>query len=97
MGPIGPECGSQLGHRTEPDQPAGGEDPDPVTDRLDLGEQVAGKENRHAALVDQVPEQAEDADHADGIDGRRGLVEDQNLRILDEGIGDAEPLEHAPR
>ena len=44
-----------------------------------------------------VAEQVQDLDDADRVDRRRRLVEDQHRRILDQGVGDAEPLEHAPR
>ena len=75
-----PNGGRQLVDRPLPDQPAGGEDPDPVADRLDLGEQVARQHDREATLVDQPPEQVEDLDHAERVDRGRRLVEDQQVR-----------------
>ena len=65
--------------------------------RLDLVEQVARQEDRHPALADEPAQQVEDLDDAERVDRGRRLVEDQDVGILDEGIGDAEPLEHAPR
>ncbi len=80
-----------------PDQPPGGEDPDPVAHRLDLVEQVARQQDRHPALVHEPAEQVEDLDDADRVDRGGRLVEDEHVRILDERVGDAEALEHAPR
>ena len=79
------------------DELAGGEDADPVADRLDLVEQVAREEDGDAALADERPEQVEDLDDADRVDRRRRLVEDEDRRVLDQRVGDAEPLEHAAR
>ena len=87
----------ELVHRPLPDQPAGREDADPVADVLDLVEEVAREEDRHLPLPDERPEQIEDLGDAERVDRGRRLVEDQDVRILDQGVGDAEPLEHAPR
>ena len=91
------ELGGQLVDRPDPDEAARGEDPDPVADRLDLGQQVAREHDRQAALVDQPAQQVEDLDDADRVDRRRRLVEDQQVGRLDQGVGDAEPLAHAAR
>ena len=93
-GVVAEACG-ELGDGSEADQPTGGEDADPVAHRLDLGEQVAREEHGHAALADEIAQELEDLDHADRVDRRRRLVQDQDVGVLDEGIGDAEPLEHA--
>ena len=87
----------QLLDRADPDEPAVGEDADPVADRLDLGQEMARQHDRQPALVDQPAQQVEDLDHADRVDRRRRLVEDEQVRRLDQGVGDAEPLAHAAR
>ena len=74
------EGGRQLLHRADPDEPAVGEDADPVADRLDLAEEMARQHDRQAPLVDQPAQQVEDLDHADRVDRRRRLVEDKQVR-----------------
>ncbi len=86
-----------VGHGPLPDQPAGREDPDPVADRLDLVEQVAREQDGHVPLRDQLAQQVEDLGHAERVDRGRRLVEDEDVRILDQRIGDPESLEHASR
>ena len=49
------------------------------------------------ALADEAAEQVQHLDHAQRVDRGRRLVEDQDVGILDQRVGDAEPLEHAPR
>ena len=44
-------CSASLAHGTLGQDAAGPEDGDPVADLVDLVEQVAGEEDRHAALV----------------------------------------------
>ena len=78
-GPVA-ERGGQLLDRPDPDEPAGGEDADPVADRLDLAQQVARQHDRQTPLVDELAQQVEDLDHADRVDRRRRLVEDQQVR-----------------
>ena len=91
------ELPGQLVDRSDADQAAGGEDPDPVADRLDLAEQVARQHDRQTTLVDELAQEVEDLDDAERIDRGRRLVEDQQVRRLDQRVGDAEPLAHAAR
>jgi hypothetical protein len=79
------------------DESTGGEDADPVAHGLDLVEQVAREQDGQATLMGQAPKQVEHLDHADRVDGGRRLIEDEQVGILDQRIGDAQPLEHAPR
>ena len=58
---------------------------------------MARQEDRHPAIPDERPEEVEDLAHAKRVDRGRRLVEDQDVGILDQGIGDAEPLEHPSR
>ena len=74
-----PNWRRELVDGPDPDQPARREDPDPVADGLDLGQQVARQHDREATLVDEPAQQLEDLDHADRVDRRRRLVEDQQV------------------
>ena len=47
------EQAGEAGHGALADHPAGREDADPVADRLDLGQQMAGEQDRQTALVDE--------------------------------------------
>ena len=49
------------------------------------------------AVVDDAPQELEDLDDAERVDRGRRLVEDQDVGVLHERVGDAEALEHAPR
>src|SRR3990172_4436098 len=91
-----PEALGELGHGPDADELAEGEDADAVADGLDLVEEVAREEDRDPPLVDELAEQPEDVLHADGIDRRRRLVEDQDVGGLEQRIGDPEALEHSP-
>ena len=91
------ELGGQLRDGALPDEPTGGEDPDPVAHRLDLGQQVAREHDREAAFVDELAQQVQDLDDAERVDRGRRLVEDEQVRRLDQRVGDAEPLAHAAR
>jgi hypothetical protein len=53
---------------------------------------VARHEDRHALLVGEAPEEASDLDDACGIETVDGLVEDEELRLLEEGAGEREAL-----
>ena len=89
------ELGCQLRDGALPDEPPRGEDPDPVAHRLDLGQQVAREHDREAAFVDELAEQVQDLDDAERVDRGGRLVEDEQVRRLDQRVGDAEPLAHA--
>ena len=64
---------------------------------LDLVEQVAREQDRHAPLPNERAEQVQHFDDAEGVDRGRRLVQDQDVGVLHQGVGDAEALEHAPR
>ncbi len=65
-----------------------------VGDDLDLVEEVAG-EQHGAALVGVPAEQVAHPADAGRVEAVGGLVEDQHLRVADEGGRDAEALAHA--
>ena len=47
---------------------------------LDLVQQVARQQDRHTAIADEPAQQVEDLGHAEGVDRRGRLVEDQDVR-----------------
>jgi hypothetical protein len=84
---------AKVVHGAVGDQPAPGDHSDPVADLLDLGEQVAGQQ--HAARPGaQLPDQRAHVGHPRGIEPVGRLVENQQLRFLEQRCGDAEPLLH---
>ncbi len=94
--PVAERAG-QLGHGPDADQAPSREDPDPIADRLDLGQQVARQHDRQAAFADEAPQQGEDLVDAQRVDRGGGFVEDEQVGRLDQGIGDAQPLAHPAR
>ena len=63
---------------------------------LDLAHQVAGEHDRAPALGERADERAH-LGHAGRVEPVGGLVEDQQLRVLEQRGGDAEALLHAHR
>ena len=78
---LGRHPRGELGHGALLDHPAADEDADPAADALDLEEQVAGQEDRHALLVGQPADERQELVGADRVDGRRRLVEDGDARL----------------
>ena len=70
------------------------EDHHAVADVLDVGEKVRGEQDRLAALL-EIDEQVLHLPRADRIEARGRLVEDEELRIVDERLRDAESPRHA--
>ena len=58
---------------------------------------MAREQQRHATLADELAHQLEHLGDTDGVDRDRRLVEDQDVGILDQRVGDAQPLPHASR
>src|SRR5258706_307956 len=83
---TGPSCGGR-------DDVAVEQDRDAVADELDLGKQVRVEEDGDAAALQVLEQQADDSP-ADGIECRCRLVEQQQARLADEGLRDAEALLH---
>ena len=69
------------------------DDPDRRAEVGQLGEDVAGDQDRLAHLA-QFVEQRLHLEPGPGIQARRGLVEDEHRGIMDERLGQAEPLLH---
>ena len=92
----GPGPGQQLGAGALRLDPAAADDHHPVGDGLDLGQQVRG-EQHGAAAVGEAAQQAAHPAHALGIEAVGGLVEDQDLRVAEQRVGEPEALAHAER
>ena len=91
------EVGGQLVDRARRDEAAPDEDADAVADLLDLVQQVRRQQDRHALVGAQPLDEQQQLAHALGVDVHRRLVEDEDRRVLDQRVGEAEPLAHAPR
>jgi hypothetical protein len=76
------------------DHPPGAKDADMVGDALDVGQDVAGENDGAAAA--HPGDQREHFGPPGRVQGRGGLVEDQQLRVTHQGAGQPEPLGHAP-
>ena len=73
---------------------AGDEDRDAVADHLQLAEQVAVDEDG-LALAAEALEDVADVAAADGVDAVGRLVEQDEVRVVDQGLGEADALGHA--
>ena len=78
-------------------QLAGDEDADPVAHLLHLVQQVRREQHRDALVRAQPLDQQQQLAHTLGVDVDGRLVQDQDRRLLDQRVGDAEPLAHAAR
>src|SRR5439155_9298867 len=66
------------------------------TDLLELGQDVAGEEDGHALGAEPADELA-DLAHLLGVEADGGLVEDEELGLVEEGLREGETLTHAGR
>lgn len=53
---------------------------------------VAGYKDRGTPVFTGVPEQPAKYDHAAGVQGVGGFVQDEDIRCVDQGGGEADPL-----
>ena len=86
--------GQQLGLAALGDDRAVADHDDVVGDDLDLVQQVRGQQHG-AAVVGEAAEQVAHPADAGRVEAVGGLVEDQHLRVPDEGGREAEALAHA--
>jgi len=86
----------QLCGRPRGDELAAEQDRDAVADELDLREQVRVEQDGDATAAQFLEEQAYGA-AADRVERRGRLVEEQDARLADERLRDAEPLLHPLR
>ncbi len=87
---------AQVGQRALEDDLPRAHDRHAVAQLLDLPHEVAGEQDRHAA-VGQAPHERAHVAHPGGVQAGRRLVEQEQARLADEGAGDAQPLAHAVR
>ena len=92
----GPGLGQQLGAGALRLDSSAADDHHPVGDGLDLGQQVRG-EQHGAAAVGEVAQHAPHPAHAFRIEAVGGLVEDQDLGVAEQCVGEAQALAHAER
>ena len=86
----------QIGEASVGDHLAGADHDEAVDGRFDFGEQVAGQQHG-AALVGEVAEQFAHPGDAFGVEAVGRFVQDEHLRVADQGLGDAEALTHPER
>src|SRR5207302_2049913 len=75
-------------------QPSLHQDADAVADRLDVGEDVGGKEDG-AALVPELEDQIAHVLAPDGVEAAHRLVQDGDPRVADQRLREGQPLHHA--
>ena len=78
-------------------EPPGVDGDEVVADALDLAEQVAGHDDGDAELVAGAADEVEHLIAAGRVEPVRGLVEEQELRVVDERLGQLDALLHARR
>ena len=89
----GPGPGQQFGAGALGLDPSVADDDHSVGDGLDLGQQVRGEQDG-AAAVGEVAQQPPHPAHPFGVEAVGGLVEDQDLRVAEQRVGEAEALSH---
>ncbi len=88
-------AGEQVVERPLGDEAAVIEDADPVADALDVGEHVGGEDDRGALA--QLGDQREQVAPALRVERADRLVEDEQVGLGHERLGDAESLAHPAR
>ena len=89
-------CG-EVGGGGRAQQPAAVDDDDVVAGALQLAEQVRGDQDRDAEVGVDAADQAEHLVAADRVEAVGRLVEQDQLRVVDQGLGELDPLLHAGR
>jgi hypothetical protein len=85
----------ELGLRTFTDQRTAAEHEQPVAGLADLGQDVARDQDRVVLL--EIVDQVAHLDDLHGVEASRGFVEDQELRVVDDRLGEADALTKAVR
>ncbi len=89
--------GHQVADRAEVtggDEPAGDDDEDVLGEALDLVQDVGGEDDR-ATFVGHAAQEAHHLQSLRGIGAVERLVEEEDLRVVDDGGGDFHALLHA--
>src|SRR5439155_23661047 len=84
------------GERAAVRQAAIDEDPDPIADRLHVGEDMRGEQDRPPLLA-ELEDEIADLLAADGIEAAHRLVQDDDAGIRDQRLRERQPLHHALR
>ena len=85
-----------LAEPPDGDEPAAAHQPHAITEALGVGEDVGREEHRPAAAA-EVQDQLLHHVPTDGVEPRHGLVEENELGVVEKGLGEAGPLEHPLR
>ena len=83
-----------LAQQAAGDQAALRENRDAAAERLGVAQDVRAEEHRAAAIA-QSQDQRADIAPAERIEAGHRLVEDDEIRLVDERLGNAHPLQHA--
>ena len=89
--------GGDVGGGRRAQQPAGVDDDDVVADPLELAEQVRGDQDRDAELGADPADQPEHVVAPGRVEAVRRLVEQHQLRVVDQRLRQLDPLLHAGR
>ena len=89
--------GGDVGGGRRAQQPAGVDDDDVVADPLELAEQVRGHQDRDAELGADPADQPEHVVAPGRVEAVGGLVEQHQLRVVHQRLGQLDPLLHAGR
>ena len=87
----------EVGQRRGPHEPARVDGHEEVAHALDLAEQVAGHDDRDPELRSRASDEGEHLVATGGIEPVGRLVEEQQSRVVDEGLGELDALAHARR
>jgi hypothetical protein len=91
---VGPGAGEQLGLGAVGHDAAVADHDDVVGDHLDLVEEVGGQEHRGTSVRVPAEEVAHPPD-ARGVETVGGLVQDEDVGVAEQGVGDPEALPHS--
>ena len=92
-----PECRRELRHRSRPHQPPPVDDDEPVADLLDLPQQVGRHQHGDPELPPRAPHQVQHLVATGGIEAVRGLVQEDQARVVHERLRELHALLHARR
>ena len=92
-----PSAGLERQHLVQPaarHEPAAREDRDAAAQRLGVAQHVRAEEDRASAVTKTQDERA-DVAPSQRVEARHRLVENHEVGIVEERLGDADPLQHA--
>ena len=89
-----PGLGGELGHRRRTEEAPAVDRHEVVADRLDLAQQVAGQDDRDPELGPGPPDELEHLVATRRVEPVRGLVEEEQPRVVDDRLRQLDPLAH---